>query len=59
MTLLTRFEAATRSTTELYGLRREAFIAFAAAPRGSQAQRDALTSMRSIEAELASRVPAP
>ena len=55
MKLVSRFEAATRSTAELYGLRKEAFIAFASAARSLQEQRDALTSMRNIERELAKR----
>ena len=59
MKLISRFEAATRSNVELYGLRKEAFIAFSAAPLGSQEQRNALTSMRNIERELASRSPTP
>ncbi len=53
MKLVSRFEAATRSIAELYGLRKKAFIAFASATRGSQEQRGALTSMRNIERELA------
>ncbi|MBC7147461.1 MAG: hypothetical protein H5U24_19025 [Thioclava marina] len=57
MKLVTRFEAATLSTPELYGLRKEAFIAFTAAPRGSQEQREALVTMRTIEDELATRAP--
>ena len=57
MKLLTRSEAAKRSTVELYGLRRAAFFAFTAAARGSQEQRNALSSMRNIEAELAIRPP--
>lgn len=57
MKLVTRFEAASRSTVELHGLYREAFNAFASAPRGSQEYRDALTSLRNIEDELASRAP--
>ena len=57
MKLITRFEAATLSTVQLYGLRKEAFIAFTAAPRDSQEQRNALASMRNIEAELAIRPP--
>lgn len=57
MKLVSRFEAAALSTAELYGLRKEAFIAFTAAPRGSQAQRDALATMRTIEDELATRAP--
>lgn len=40
MKLVTRFEAASRSTDELHGLLREAFNAFAAAPRGSSAVRN-------------------
>jgi len=59
MKLITRFEAATRSTAALYRLRRQAFEAFCAAARGSQAQRNALTSMRNIEAELAARAYTP
>lgn len=57
MKLVSQFEAATLGTAELYGLRREAYIAFSAAPRGSQEQRDALASMRAIENELAARSP--
>ena len=59
MKLVSRFEAATRSTAELYGLRKEAFIAFASAARDSQEQRDALTSMHNIERELAKRQITP
>jgi len=55
--LVSQFEAATLSTPELYGLRKEAFIAFTAAPRGSQKQREALVTMQTIEAELATRAP--
>jgi len=57
MKLITRFEAAALSTVQLYGLRKEAFMAFTAAPRDSQEQRNALASMRNIEAELAMRPP--
>lgn len=59
MKLVSRFEAATLGTAELFGLRKEAFIAFSGAPRGSQEQRNALASMRAIEWELAKRKPAP
>ena len=58
MKLVTRFEAAKLSIVQLYGLRKEAFIAFTAAPRDSEAQRTALASMRNIEDELAARAPA-
>ena len=57
MTLVSRFEAASRGTAELHGLLAEAFNAFAAAPRSSQERRDALQSMRNIEQELATRAP--
>ncbi|MCT8970786.1 hypothetical protein [Microbaculum marinisediminis] len=57
MKLVSRFEAASRSTAELHGLLREAFTAFASAPRGSQDRRDALASIRNIENELAIRPP--
>ncbi|MGR3507852.1 MAG: hypothetical protein ACU0FF_01040 [Sulfitobacter sp.] len=57
MKLVSRFEAASRSTAELHGLLTEAFNVFAAAPRGSNERRDALLSMRNIEDELAARVP--
>lgn len=55
MKLVSKFEAATLGTAELFALRKEAFIAFAAAPRGSQEQRNALASMRAIENELTTR----
>ena len=57
MKLVSRFEAASRSTADLHELLQEAFGAFAAAPRGSEERRDALQSMRNIEDELATRVP--
>lgn len=57
MKLVSRFEAASRSTAELHGLLTEAFNAFASAPRGSQERRDALVSVRNIENELATRSP--
>ncbi|MGJ8596013.1 hypothetical protein [Sulfitobacter sp.] len=40
-------------------LRTEAFIAFAAAPRGSQEQRNAFAAMRAIEDVLTSRALRP
>lgn len=57
MKLVTRFEAASRSTAQLQGLFREAFNAFSVAPRGSQERQDAMASLENIEAELASRMP--
>lgn len=58
MKLVSKFQAATLGTAELFGLRKEAFIAFAAAPRGSQMHRDALATMFVVENELAKRSPA-
>ena len=57
MKLVSRFEAASRSTAELHGLLAEAFNAFASAPRSSQKRREALATMRNIEDELAARGP--
>ncbi|MEP1880990.1 MULTISPECIES: hypothetical protein [Alphaproteobacteria] len=57
MKLVSRFEAASRSTAELHGLLTKAFNAFAAGPRGSDQRRDALASMRNIEDELVTRSP--
>lgn len=55
MKLISRFEAASRSTAELHGLLGEAFRAVAAAPCGAQARNVALASVRNIQAELATR----
>ena len=57
MKLVSRFEAASRSTAELHGLLAEAVNAFANAPRSSQERREALATMRNIEDELAARGP--
>lgn len=59
MKLITQFEAAKLSTVQLYGLRKEAFIALGASPKGSQSQCDALASMQAIENELKLRTPSP
>ncbi len=55
MKLVSRFEAASRSTAELHALLAEAFNAFANAPRSSQERHDALVTMRNIEDELSAR----
>ena len=57
MKLVSRFEAANRSTEQLHSLQKEAFNAFAAAPCGSQDREVALASIRNIETELAARAP--
>ncbi|MFP7675137.1 hypothetical protein ACG74X_17445 [Marivita sp. S0852] len=54
---ITQSEAAKLSTANLYGLRKEAFIAFTGAERDTQDQRDALAAMASIENELKRRGP--
>jgi len=43
--LITRFELASKSISELHALRRDALNAFAAAARGTQERRDALGSL--------------
>lgn len=55
--LVTRFEAASRTTPELHGLHRQALEAFNAASRGSEERATALASMCNIEAELHTRGP--
>ena len=55
MTLISRFDAASRSTTELHALYTKALRDFAAASRGSNARRDALATLEAIETALASR----
>lgn len=57
MKLITRHEAARLSLEELQGLLREAFNAVAAAPRGSQERRVALSSLETVERELRARGP--
>lgn len=57
MKLITRFAAASRSTSELHALYRETFNAFAHAPHGSVERANAFASLQNIEAELASRTP--
>ena len=55
MKLITRFDAASRSTPELLALHTETLRAFTSAARGSQERRDALASLHNIECELAVR----
>ncbi|RMA40887.1 hypothetical protein [Rhodophyticola porphyridii] len=55
MRLITRFDAASRSTPELLTLHTEALRAFASAARGSIERSNALASLHNIEAELAVR----
>ena len=55
MRLITRFDAASRSTPELLALHTEALRAFASAARGLQQRSNALASLHNIECELAVR----
>ena len=55
MKLISRFEASSRSTTELHALHTQTLQAFSAAARGSETRRNALASLEAIEAELAAR----
>ena len=55
MRLITRFEAASRSTNELHALLREAFQSAALAPLGSTERDRALASAQNIQCELAAR----
>lgn len=59
MELVTRLEAATRSTADLYGLLKKAFATCASAPPCSQERCDARASIHNIEIELARRSPRP
>lgn len=56
MKLLTRFELASKSTSELHALHTDALEAFYAASRGSQERRDALASLTNLEAEIRLRL---
>lgn len=56
---LSQSDASKLSTANLYGLRKQAFIAFTGAERDTQDQRDALASMHNIETELKRRGPTP
>lgn len=59
MRLITRFDAASRSTSELLALHTEALRAFTTAARGSQERSNALASLHNIETELAARPSVP
>ncbi len=59
MNLITRFELAPRSDSELRALHREMLNALVRSPRHGAARRNALASLENIEAEIASRPPRP
>ena len=55
MKLITRFELATRSKTELHGLYREVFGALVRSTSDSAERRNALASLENIQAEIRAR----
>ncbi|MFW8637482.1 hypothetical protein [Cribrihabitans pelagius] len=57
MKLVTRFEAAARSTTELQGLLRKAFNVLATGSQHTQERDNAKATIETIKAELSSRSP--
>jgi hypothetical protein len=59
MKLITRFELAARSTTELRGLLRQTFDALAASTPKSADRRAVLASLENIQAELGARPDGP
>jgi hypothetical protein len=59
MKLITRFELAARSTSELRGLLRQTFDALAGSAPQSADRSNALASLENIQAELASRPDGP
>ena len=59
MNLVTRFELAAHSESELKGLYRKIFNALARSTAGSAERRSALASLESIIAELNARAPHP
>lgn len=59
MTLITRFDAARTGTRDLQGLYRETFNALVRSAPESAERRNALASLETIAAELASRPDGP
>lgn len=59
MRLITRFELAAKSTTELRSLHKEVFKAMVRSEPRALERVNALASLENIENELASRVPCP
>jgi len=57
MKLITKFEQAAKSKSELYALLREVFNELAISEPDSHERRNALASLENIEKEIASRAP--
>ena len=59
MTRITRSETVGYGAGQFFSMRRQVFVALLCAVPGSQEQREALSSIHNIEAELAIRSPGP
>lgn len=59
MKLITRFELASRSTSELYALHRDTLNAFACCNPHSAEQRTCLASLANLEDEINARTRQP
>ncbi len=59
MKLITRFELAAKTETELYALLREVFNELAKSDPDTHKRRNALTSIDNIQREIGSRSPPP
>lgn len=59
MNLITRFELASRKTSELYALRHVVFNDLARSKPGTPERSVALASIENIDAEIAARPPVP
>jgi len=59
MKLITRFELASKSTSELHVLYREVFNALVCSERETAERRNCLASLENIQNELASRAVCP
>ena len=59
MNLITRFELASRKTSELYALRRTVFNDIARSKTGTPERSIALASIENLNAEIAVRAPVP
>ena len=57
MRLITKFELAAKSKTELYALLREGFNELARSKPGTHHRRNALASLENIQCEINSRHP--
>ena len=59
MKLITKFELAAKSESELYALLREVFNELSRSEPDSHERRNALASLENIQKEIGSRAPCP